>query len=72
MFKSLIKIFIESRLNSLNNEIEELSDILVEEEENAKTTLSKATFEYSSQSIKRIKKLRTRMSLYLTLFGDIK
>ena len=72
MFKTLIKTYIESRLNSIDKEIEELSEILVDEETKATSTISKVTFEYSSQTTKRIKKLRIRMSLYLILFGEIK
>ena len=74
MLKTLIKAYIESRLNAIDKEIEELSEIMVQEEEKAeaKDKVAQATFLFSKEITKRIKKLRTRISIYLILFGEIK
>ena len=72
MFKTLMQTYMQTRINSIDAEIENLSEILVDEEEKAKTVIAKTTFEYSVQTTKRIRKLKSRLALYLILFGDIK
>lgn len=74
MFKTLIKTYIESRLNAIDAEIEDLAEILVEEEEkaNEKSVIAQATFVYSSKTLQRIKKLQRRVMLYNLIFGEIK
>ena len=74
MLKELIKAYLQTRLNAIDKEIEELSEILLEEEEkaNKKSVIAQVTFVYSSKILQRIKKLQRRIMLYQLIFGEIK
>ena len=74
MFKTLIKTYIESRLNAIDAEVEDLADKITEEEEkaNEKSVIAQATFTYNSTTLQRIKKLQRRVILYNLIFGEIK
>ena len=74
MLKELIKAYLQTRLNAIDKEIEELSEILLEEEEkaNEKSVIAQVTFVHSSKTLQRIKKLQRRIMLYQLIFGEIK
>ena len=71
MLKELIRAYLQTRLNAIDKEIEELSEILLEEEEkaNEKSVIAQVTFVYSSKTLQRIKKLQRRIMLYQLIFG---
>ena len=74
MLKELIRAYLQTRLNAIDKEIEELSEILLEDEEkaNVKSVIAQVTFVYSSKTLQRIKKLQRRIMLYQLIFGEIK
>ena len=74
MLKELIRAYLQTRLNAIDKEIEELSEQLVCEEDKAKekSVISQSIFEYSSPTKRRIAKLARRIMLYQLIFGEIK
>lgn len=73
MLKELIKLYIQSRLNAIDAEIESLADKLIEEEESSeRSVIAQAVFDYSAESKNRIKKLTRKVMLYQLIFGEIK
>lgn len=74
MLKELIKAYLQTRLNAIDKEIEEVSEQLIYEEDKAKekSVISQSIFEYSSLTKRRIAKLARRIMLYQLIFGEIK
>ena len=74
MLKELLKAYLQTRLNAIDKEIEELLEILLEEEEkaNEKCVIAQVTFVYSSKTVQRLKKLQRRIMLSELIFGEIK
>lgn len=74
MLKELIKTYLQNRLNAFDKEIEELSEAIIQEEDAAKTksVIAQSVFEFKPETTRRIRKLKTRISLYLIVFGEIK
>ena len=74
MKKKQIRAYLQTRLKAIDKEIEELSEILLEEEEkaNEKSVIAQVTFVYSSKTLQRMKKLQRRIMLYQLIFGEIK
>ena len=73
-FDELVEDAKEKQKKIIDKEIEELSEILLEEEEkaNEKSVIAQVTFVYSSKTLQRIKKLQRRIMLYQLIFGEIK
>ena len=74
MLKELIKAYLQTRLNAIDKEIEDLSEIVIKEEDDSKqkSVIAQVTFIYSSKTLQRIKKLQRRIMLYQLIFGEIK
>ena len=72
MLKELIRAYLQTRLNAIDKEIEDLSEQLVCEEDKAKekSVISQSIFEYSSPAKRRIAKLARRIMLYQLVFGE--
>lgn len=74
MFKNLIKLFLENRLNHISEQVEKLAEQITKEEDEVleKGQIAQATFQLSQNTLREIRKLKTRVMLYETIFKDIK
>lgn len=74
MLKELIKAYLQTRLNAIDKEIEDLSEIVIKEEDDSKqkSVIAQSIFEFKPETTKRIRKLKTRILLYQLAFGEIK
>ena len=74
MLKELIKTYLQTRLNAIDKEIEDLSEIVIKEEDDSKqkSVIAQSIFEFKPETTKRIRKLKTRILLYQLAFGEIK
>ena len=66
MLKELIKAYLQTRLNAIDKEIEDLSEIVIKEEDDSKqkSVIAQSIFEFKPETTKRIRKLKTRILLY--------
>lgn len=74
MFKTLVRIYIENRINCIEKEIEEIANSIAEDESKAiqQGLVASALNEISQVNIKRFKILKTKVALYSLLFGEVK
>ena len=74
MFKKLIKLFLENRLNQINEKIENIVEEVAKEEDEVlqKGKVAQATFEIDANTLREVRKLKTRMIIYGVVFGEIK
>lgn len=74
MLKELIRAYLQTRLNAIDKEIEDLSEIVIKEEDDSKqkSVIAQSIFEFKPETTKRIRKLKTRILLYQLSFGEIK
>ena len=74
MLKELIKAYLQTRRNAIDKEIEDLSEIVIKEEDDSKqkSVIAQSIFEFKPETTKRIRKLKTRILLYQLAFGEIK
>ena len=74
MLKELIRAYLQTRLNAIDKEIEDLSEIVIKEEDDSKqkSVIAQSIFEFKPETTKRIRKLKTRILLYQLAFGEIK
>ena len=74
MLKELIKAYLQTRLNAIDKEIEDLSEIVIKEEDDSKqkSVIAQSIFEFKPETTKRIRKLKTRILLYQLAFGEKK
>lgn len=74
MFKKLIKLFLENRLNHVNEQIENIVEEIAKEEDEVlqKGKVAQATFELGEDTLREVRKLKTRIAIYGAVFGEIK
>lgn len=74
MLKKLIKLFLENRLNHINEQIENITEEITKEEDEVskKGKIAQATFEFDANTLREVRKLKTRMIIYGVVFGEIK
>lgn len=74
MFKHLIKLFLENRLNNIAEKVEQITEKLIEEEDEVmkKGKIAQATFQISQEALREVKKMKTRVEIYEVIFGKVK
>lgn len=74
MFKRLLEEYLKNRLNAIDKEITDLSDIVAEKDATAtkKGKIAELTNELDVDTGLRLKSLMNRITIYSIVFGGIK
>jgi hypothetical protein len=73
VFKRLLEEYIKNRLNKLDMEIEEITELHLQNIEGfeTKSVIKQVTYQIDNEILNRIKKLQIKVMIYQSILGNI-